>query len=634
MEQATRLPPQAHEDTPRRSRLRAVVTPGVLLLATIAAPTSSAWSASPLDDPPQASRGAPRAESAAAATGNSGTGAGPVLLGPTQGRPVFVPPGGTLQVVAQIPDAGERPEFALVRDRPIAQRFVLTAPADARQRLSAGQPLNLTVPPDAAEQTYDLEIRVGTTRLLGRHCVAVQRPGQRLRLVHLSNMNVGDPGAPEFDARLVDEINLVSPTLIVATGDYLDATYGDLAAGWEKACDFFARFDAPALLACGDHDDIDQYSRRISPSPIGTIEIGRCRGVVLYDLPSRPIDADPEQLRWVERTLARPPQDGLVFIVSHDESPNLLRSWRESGQLAAMIASARLGLWLSGGHRDADSRTYADLAGAVRPMLLVRTQQSSPAPRDGADGVSHYRIVDVVGDRVFMPTDRPAAGSVPPSTPVGRLRVTFDGPNDGSRAALAFTAVNNLPYRLDELSVRVLLRRIDEGLPWCQGAKLMRVLELGRVWECTVTFDLPDRGAVHAVLGTGTPPVPPSLAARFDIPQTLALHTVTTPDGVSFAAVAEGVTPAIVIENKGTALAEVMPQIRLDGSPLAYRVENDARPAALTCRLRLAPAASAVLRPDMSAVRVSPGRREVQVYVNSGSAWWPICYPVDVTVAP
>ena len=48
------------------------------------------------------------------------------------------------------------------------------------------------------------------------------------------------------------------------------------------------RLDAPALLACGDHDDMTLYSKYVAPSPIGVVDLGRFRGVVLLDhLPPR-----------------------------------------------------------------------------------------------------------------------------------------------------------------------------------------------------------------------------------------------------------------------------------------------------------------------------------------------------------
>lgn len=186
--------------------------------------------------------------------------------------------------------------------------------------------------------------------------------------------------APSFDQRLIEEVNLVAPTLIVATGDFLDATHADPPVGWRELIDCLTRFDAPIVMACGDHDDIELYSRHVAPSPIGLVNVGRHRALLLFDHPRGPIHRNPEQLRWVERTLGTPGFDGLTFVVTHDDSPNLLRHWQQQGTLTRMIRSGRIGLWFAAGHQDWDGQVYGDVIDAAVPMVYLRTQQSSSTP--------------------------------------------------------------------------------------------------------------------------------------------------------------------------------------------------------------------------------------------------------------
>lgn len=263
----------------------------------------------------------------------------PGLYAPTLGRPVFVEPGGYFLVRAGVPDADEAVRFELVYSaQGDVRRYALDVEPGAADKLMASQPVRVRVPQALPRRTYDLEIRHGTSRLVGRHCIAVGYVGRALRLVHLANMNVGDLSAPEFDQRLVNEVNLLAPTLILATGDFLDATRSGSPQDWERLVDYLTRFDAPLVIVCGDHDDIENYSRYVAPSPIGLIEVGANRCLILYDHALAPIHRNPDQVQWVEQALAQPGFDGLTLVVSHDESPNLLRHWRQ-------LSSGDTGRW-------------------------------------------------------------------------------------------------------------------------------------------------------------------------------------------------------------------------------------------------------------------------------------------------
>ena len=555
------------------------------------------------------------------------------ILAPTLGRPTFVQPGGQLSVTAYAPAAVDPVVFELVAPTAPTHRHTLIAPEAAASQLIAGQPLSLSLTDDVPHGTYDLELRTGATRLVSRHCVAVWQPATRIRLVHLSNMNVGEPNAPDFDWRLVDEVNLVAPTLIVATGDFLDAMHADHEAGWERLTDFLTRFDAPALVACGDHDDLDLYSRHIAPSPVGDVTVGYTRGVVLFDVPRRPIAADSEQVNWLERTLAVPGDDRPTFIVSHDESPNLLRIWQSRGELPGMLKSTRVGVWFAGGHEDWDGVEYRELIDAATPMAYVRTHQSSTATCGGAEGISHYRVVDLDGGSVWLPGPDGGSAQAPPSIPVGRLQTNFDQPNDGTRDEVALTAVNNHPFRLDGLAVRILLRREGPARPWCVGARLESAVGIGHCWDCRVRFDLPEKAALRAVVGTGPAPAEPQIDVMFDSDLQLPLTRRAAGDGLSYLA-ADSTLALVHLRNQATEPADVTPLLRLDGQTLCYTLLDEPGPLATAYRLRIAPGRTLTLQVDLTAARVRPGRRELQVYLKGTAAWRPFCYPLDVSIVP
>lgn len=569
------------------------------------------------------------------------------LVAPSLGRPVFVPPGRTFDIVATVPDATGTASFALVRHRP-PLRFPLTPGAEAAGRLTRGEPQPLALPADIPPGTYDVEIRIGPTTLTGRHCVAVGHVPNTLRIAHLSNMNLGDVAAPYPDGRLIEEINLLGPTLIVGTGDYIDNTHPEPRQAWRQFIDFVTRFDAPLLLACGDHEDMTLYGQHVAPSPIGVVDVGPHRGIVLFDVPARPLDADADQLTWVRSVLLGKPPAGVSFVVSHDDSPNLLRRLLADGALQKVVAQARLAAWFSGGQRDWDGLEYRDVITAAAPLAYVRTQQSSPAARGGADGVSHYRVIDLEAGRVRFLGDRaelrdPQAGSSSPlwpSTARGRLTTTTTGPNDGSATRVELTATNHQAFLIERAGADVFLRRSSDEPVWCRGARLLFALPVENIWCCRVEFDLPEFGVRHVALGVGSPPPEPAAAAEFELPPGLEFRTGRTADGVEYqtrvsaGGSAEGVLGTIWVSSRASGDSVLTPLVRLDGNPLAYRPADGRSPFAIAHRLKLKPGERLALQVDLTAVRVRPGRRTMQVYWNGEPQWPPAWYPLNVVVRP
>ena len=551
-----------------------------------------------------------------------------LLVAPTQGRPVFVEPGGVFRTVAQFSLAPTHVRFELVSLHAPFHRHELISQSPDNGAPDAGV-YDLHVPPETPEETYDLEISTPQGMLLGRHAVAVRRLSNQVRLVHLSDMNIGAMGAEGFDDRLSTEVNLLAPTLIVTTGDYLDATHPDPLAGWQALADFLARFDAPVLAACGDHDDVTLFSQTLAPSPVGAIDVGPYRGVVLYDLPRRPISLNDNQCRWIEQELGGS-GPSLRFILSHDPRPNLLHVWQEQGTLVKMIRGGRVGLWFTSGHLDWDGDSHRAIVDAAAPMRYLQTHEASSATGGGAEGVSHFRVIDLDRTRAYC-YPPPGADGLVPSIPVGRLHLTFDGPNDGSARQVTMTASSGLPFRLDALGARVLLARKDSTPPWCRGARLERLVELPGMWECWLSFDLPDKGSVRAVVGTGQPPPPLTVEANFVMPDKVVLQRVADPDGSVYLTAGRWLG-AIQVQNVGSAPIVVTPLVRLDGSLIPYGVVEEHGPVATAYRLRLAPDQVLTLQLDLTGATVAEGRRELQVYLDGGVARVPVCTPLDVTV--
>jgi hypothetical protein len=154
---------------------------------------------------------------------------------------------------------------------------------------------------------------------------------------------------------------------------------------------------------------------------------------------------------------------------------------------------------------------------------------------------------------------------------------------------------------------------------------------MGAMWECWISFNLPDKGALRAVVGVGDEPEAPNVDVRFDVPRRVEMKAVTAGDGVKYRTVADA-TPVVYVENRDDEAVTVEPVVRLNGETVAYKVVSEAGPFASAYRLRLRPQEPLALQLDLSIGRVDSGRQELQVYLRGGVAQEPICWPLEVVV--
>src|SRR2546423_1678296 len=77
--------------------------------------------------------------------------------------------------------------------------------------------LLLQIPEQVAPGLYDVEVKSDRASFSTRRSVKViDKFKDKFRIVHLSNMNVGDLTAPNFDEMLPREVNLLAPEFIIA----------------------------------------------------------------------------------------------------------------------------------------------------------------------------------------------------------------------------------------------------------------------------------------------------------------------------------------------------------------------------------------------------------------------------------
>lgn len=536
-----------------------------------------------------------------------------IIREPSQGRPIFVTRGETFYFVMDLPpsfkgDVG----FALQHALEPGIQFPLkpkTPPTYVEQYFH----LILEVGPDVEPGLYDMKVRTNTMTYFSRHSVkVVDSFKDKFRFVHLSNMNVGDLTAPEFDEMLPEEINLLAPEFIVATGDYTEwARVLDDASSWQKVLSYFRKFDAPVFMLCGSHDHEASFTRYVASKPMGLIEYGNYHGLLLLDHPGNPIDQDYAQIQWVERELKQNRMKRMNFIVANSDELGLLDVWRQRGNLSNFVREHKVRMYIAGGSTDWDYKEFAGKLDGLDDLHFIRTHQSSTCLRDRATGFSHYRVIEIDGDRVAYayPNDT-ASEMLQYSIPSGRLRAYFDAPNDGTAGRIGVTLQNALNQKFDEARLWLRVAKNGSGAkPEIAPGKPVRILDAGDYWACEVAYDLPDKGAVRVVASTNPEDVPPPMpiSVKLEGASQWSFSSKVTDFGLAYFEC--GVSPRLRLTNQSRASVTCWPVIRVNGAQLhADRSSISRMP------LTLMGGESVSVPLVLNLRRVSPGNHKLQVH--------------------
>jgi hypothetical protein len=473
--------------------------------------------------------------------------------------------------------------------------------------------MDMAVAASTPEGLYDLVLTVAGREATNRHSVSVVRELKTsFRFVHLSNMNIGDPTAVHFDPQLPDEVNLLAPEFIVATGDYTEwARLCDHPADWQRVLDYMARFEAPVYLLCGDHDHQPTFTRYIANSPVGTIDYGNYHGLLLLDHGYHPIARDDDQVRWVLQDLEANRNRTFNFIVTHSDELGLIRRLREMGVAEQAVRDFRLRMIICGGQSDWDYREFSSLLIGLPGLHYIRTGQSSTAVRGKAPGESRYRVIEVNNERIsyVYPADY-FDPRIQYSVPAGRIRTTFAGPNDGSQDVVSVSITNALNRSWHDCRMWLRVRKDPaRPMPSVAGGTLIRCLDVGASWACEVGFNLPDKGAVTVQAGPANQIVPPlPVRLEFSCPDHLAFAARGTADDLTWFTCG---TPAILkVVNTSAEAITVWPIVRLNGTTLSL---SGSGPQALP--LSLAPMSSQMLRINLTLGHLALGPHALQAYL-------------------
>jgi hypothetical protein len=469
------------------------------------------------------------------------------------------------------------------------------------------------VPAGTSPGLYDLEVKTAGATHYSRRCIRVVDAFKtKFRFVHLSNMNIGDLTAPDFDDLLPQEINLLAPEFIIATGDYTEwARIQDDASSWLRVLKFFEKFNAPVFLLCGAHDHEASFTRFVASQPIGAIDYGNYHGLLLLDHPGNPIDQDYGQLQWIQTDLKRSRNKRCNFIAANSDELALLDIWREAGNLPQFIKDHRIKMFIAGGSSDWDFNEFADKLKGLEDFHFVRTHQASTSLRERATGFSHYRVIEVDGDQLsYVYPDDTAAERLQHSVPTGRLRTFFEGANDGSAASVAVTVQNALNQAFDDahLWLRV-AKGPGEAKPNVVPGKIVQTLDAGKYWACDVAIDLPDKGGVKVLASTapGSIPQPPPVSVELEGPNPWTFVAKKTDFGLNY--FSSDAAVKLKLTNNGKTPQRCWPVIRVNGTQL-----HPDRSACPRLPLVIEPGKTVEMPLVLNLRRLSPGKHSLQVY--------------------
>ncbi len=498
----------------------------------------------------------------------------PVIREPSQGRPIFITAGETFYFVMSLPEVFKGDvRFSLEHAQEPGVQHVLkpqTQPAFVERFFHLVLKLGSNVPPGL----YDLKVWTDAQTYYSRRCIkVVDRFKEKFRFVHLSSMNVGDLTAPEFDEMLPAEINLLAPEFIVATGDYTEwARVKDDSESWRRVLRFFEKFNAPVFMLCGAHDHEASFTDYVASKPVSELNYGKYHGLLLLDHAGHPIDQDEGQVRWVETNLKDNKDRRMNFIVGNSDELGLLDVWRGGhGDLAAFLREHKVRMYLAGGSTDWDFRESADKLAGLEDFHFVRTHQASTCQRDRATGFSHYRVIEVDGDKLaYVYPDDMAGEKLQHSVPTGRMRAYYDAPNDGSATRVAVTVQNALNQSFDNAKVWLRIAKRGEEKPVIEPGRVEQMLDAGGHWACEVAFDLPDKSAVRIIASLNASDIPlvPPVDVELVGAGTWNFVPRSTDFGLTyFECTAEA---ALKLTNRGGSGITCWPVVRVNGSQLHF----------------------------------------------------------------
>lgn len=152
----------------------------------------------------------------------------------------------------------------------------------------------------------------------------------RIRLLHISDLHVGQPFRRVTGEALVRAAATIDPDVVVLSGDAVE--WGENRRSWARACELIERFDAPLAIVPGNHDQarahllqrwrtpLRNYLDNFGPKEDTVLAIAGATLVCLATPRRWSLDLgciSPEQLQWARDAFEAAPTGDLRCVVMH-----------------------------------------------------------------------------------------------------------------------------------------------------------------------------------------------------------------------------------------------------------------------------------------------------------------------------
>jgi 3',5'-cyclic AMP phosphodiesterase CpdA len=290
-----------------------------------------------------------------------------IIVYPVVGCPALVAAGESLGAVVKSADGGTTRDWMMriaTHDR-VVQSYTLPVIESSYDSASGCYLLKGAVPAHTPRDTFDCIISSRTANLsdIQHNSVRViNRFSESYRIVHLTDMHVGDPrmyiqsprpenrgGAPSaLMQQIFEELAFLDPEFIVVSGDLVFG--GPYCPEYAWAFEFLSRFSLPLFLVPGNHDgyasgggllrDGLEYWKQVIGPPYYSFDYGGKQHFVClntYDGPASRRDGwyiavqqwggamGPDQLAWLAQDLRSARDEGRhsIIVAHHDPRGNI-----------------------------------------------------------------------------------------------------------------------------------------------------------------------------------------------------------------------------------------------------------------------------------------------------------------------
>ena len=372
----------------------------------------------------------------------------PHIVFPRMGAPAWLSPGEHGMILIQGLEPAATPTLAL---RYQQKAFPLTC--SRTQAQGADLCLTWTPPQDLPESSlFDLCLKWGGGALTVPNAVYIgPYPQATLEVIQMTDLEVrpADPAPAQRLAQAIEEINLIHPDCVIATGDL---TYSGKPDQFEMLQTALARLRVPLFTLPGNtehHGEIQEYYRRLNPFQDYALSLGPFRLIALntgdnyHPNPEAPYNAltdnrstglSAAQRDWLATQLAAAPESPLLLathfpaVTPFDNRaaigfhrPELLRLCRQHNVAAVLSGHTHMNAI-----HCADGRLILGPGPLPESPLFIATAATASAERLPRTPHSYRRIrLNREGLISVAPPLGEKRQALPQSLPLGKLRYTM-----------------------------------------------------------------------------------------------------------------------------------------------------------------------------------------------------------------